>query len=300
MPIEALPQKTIRAIGSTSVISDPYSVVKELIDNALDASTTSLQIEISQNTLDVIQLKDSGHGISPEDQQYVCKRAFTSKIQTLDDLKNVGGSSLGFRGEALASVAELSGVLAVTTRVKSEVAGRCSKYGRNGELTGYADLASFLACVPFLIFHRRTQRTSHPVGTTVRITDFLKHIPVRRQTALKCATKSLSRIKKLVQAYAIAHPSKRFSLKVLKAKIENNNWTYAPNADASLSDAALKVAGREVSSSCDVKRLSSQSTPGNQGGATDQQDYEAIAFLPNTQSGELILFKDPVTFLPTN
>ncbi|KAJ5844916.1 hypothetical protein N7534_008585 [Penicillium rubens] len=265
MPIEALPQKTIRAIGSTSVISDPYSVVKELIDNALDASTTSLQIEISQNTLDVIQLKDSGHGISPEDQQYVCKRAFTSKIQTLDDLKNVGGSSLGFRGEALASVAGLSGVLAVTTRVKSEVAGRCSKYGRNGELTG-------------------TQRTSHPVGTTVRITDFLKHIPVRRQTALKCATKSLSRIKKLVQAYAIAHPSKRFSLKVLKAKIENNNWTYAPNADASLSDAALKVAGREVSSSCDVKRLSSQSTPGNQGGATDQQDYEAIAFLPNTQS----------------
>ncbi|KAJ6186570.1 hypothetical protein N7519_007871 [Penicillium mononematosum] len=264
MPIEALPQKTIRAIGSTSVISDPYSVVKELIDNALDASTTSLHIEISQNTLDVIQIKDNGHGISPEDQQYVCKRAFTSKIQTLDDLKNVGGSSLGFRGEALASVAELSGALAVTTRVESEVAGRCLKYGRNGELTG-------------------TQRTSHPVGTTVRITDFLKHIPVRRQTALKGATKNLSRIKKLVQAYSIAQPSKRFSLKVLKAKIENNNWTYAPNADASLSDAALKVAGSEVSSCCAVKGLSSQSTAGNQGGASDQQEYEVIAFLPKTQ-----------------
>ncbi|OQE09006.1 hypothetical protein PENFLA_c119G05452 [Penicillium flavigenum] len=264
MPIEALPEKTIRAIGSTSVISDPYSVVKELIDNALDASTTSLQIEISQNTLDVIQLKDNGHGISPEDQQYVCKRAFTSKIQTLDDLKNVGGSSLGFRGEALASVAELSGVLAVTTRVESEVAGRCLKYGRNGELTG-------------------TKRTSHPVGTTVRITDFLKHIPVRRQTALKGATKNLSRIRKLVQAYAISQPSKRFSLKVLKAKVENNNWTYAPNADASLSDAALKIAGSEVSSSCALKRLSSQSTAGNQGGASDQQEYEAIAFLPKTQ-----------------
>lgn len=141
MPIEALPQKTIRAIGSTSVISDPYSVVKELIDNALDASATSLQIEISQNTVDTIQLKDNGHGISPEDQQYVCKRAFTSKIQTLDDLKNVGGSSLGFRGEALASAAEMSRVLAVTTRVESEVAGRCLKYGRNGELIGYTDLA---------------------------------------------------------------------------------------------------------------------------------------------------------------
>jgi DNA mismatch repair ATPase MutL len=73
---------------------------------------------------------------------------------------------------------------------------------------------------------------------------------------LKGATKSLSRIKKLVQAYAIAQPSKRFSLKVLKAKIENNNWTYAPNAEASLSDAAFKVAGTEVSSCCVEKRIS--------------------------------------------
>ncbi|KGO46266.1 DNA mismatch repair protein, C-terminal [Penicillium expansum] len=264
MPIEALPQKTIRAIGSTSVISDPYSVVKELVDNALDASATSLQIEISQNTVDIIQLKDNGHGISPEDHQHVCKRTFTSKIRTLDDLKNVGGSSLGFRGEALASVAEMSGVLAVTTRVQSEVAGLCLKYGRNGELT-------------------ESQRTSHPVGTTVRITDFLKHIPVRRQTALKGATKNLTRIKKLLQAYAIAQPSKRLSLKVLKAKNENNNWTYAPSADASLSDAALKVAGTDVSASCIMKRLSSQNTAGNNRGSSDQKEHEAIAFLPKTQ-----------------
>lgn len=289
MPIEALPQKTIRAIGSTSVISDPYSVVKELVDNALDASATSLHIEISQNSVDVIQLKDNGHGISTEDQQHVCKRAFTSKIQTLDDLKNVGGSSLGFRGEALASVAEMSGVLAVTTRVEAEVVGRSLKYGRNGELTGYADPARFLASMSLLTFHRRTQRTSHPVGTTVRITDFLKHIPVRRQTALKSATKSLTRIKKLLQAYAIAQPSKRLSLKVLKAKSENSNWAYAPSADASLSDAALKVAGTEVCSSCVLKLLSSQSMAGNERGLSDQEEYEAIAFLPKTQFGELIL-----------
>jgi DNA mismatch repair ATPase MutL len=106
---------------------------------------------------------------------------------------------------------------------------------------------------------------------------------------LKGATKNLSRIKKLVQAYAIAQPSKRFSLKVLKAKIENNNWTYAPNAEASLSDAAFKVAGTEVCSCCVEKRISSQSTTGNRGGASDQQEYEAIAFLPKTQFGELIL-----------
>ena len=134
MPIEALPQATIRAIGSTSVISDSYSVVKELLDNALDASASSLLVEISQNTLDIIQVKDNGHGISSEDYPNVCKHTFTSKIQTIDDLKNVGGSSFGFRGEALASVAEMSGGVIITTRIASEITGSSLKYRRDGEL----------------------------------------------------------------------------------------------------------------------------------------------------------------------
>jgi DNA mismatch repair protein MutL len=134
----ALPQTTVRAIGSASVIFDPCSVVKELIDNALDASATSLQVEISQNTLDIIQLKDNGHGIPPEDYPSVCKHTFTSKIQTVDDLKNIGGTSLGFRGEALASVAEMSGGVTISTRSASEVTGTCLKYARDGELLRYS------------------------------------------------------------------------------------------------------------------------------------------------------------------
>jgi DNA mismatch repair ATPase MutL len=138
MPIVALPQTTVRAIGSASVIFDPCSVVKELIDNALDASATSLQVEISQNTLDIIQLKDNGHGIPTEDHPNVCKHTFTSKIQTVDDLKNIGGTSLGFRGEALASVAEMSGGVTISTRSASEVIGTCLKYARDGELFRYS------------------------------------------------------------------------------------------------------------------------------------------------------------------
>lgn len=135
MPIEALPQATVRAIGSTSVISDPCSVVKELLDNALDASATSVSVEISPNTVDVIQVKDNGHGISAEDHPCVCKHAFTSKISSIDDLKNVGGSSLGFRGEALASIADMSGAVTVTTRVASEIVASNLEYGRDGELS---------------------------------------------------------------------------------------------------------------------------------------------------------------------
>lgn len=134
MPIVALPPTTIRAIGLLSAISDPSSVVKELLDNALDASATSVTIEISQNTLDVIQVRDSGHGIAAEDFTVLCKRSYTSKIQTIGDLRTIGGKSLGFRGEALASIAEMSGALFVTTRTSSESAGCYLSYGRDGVL----------------------------------------------------------------------------------------------------------------------------------------------------------------------
>jgi DNA mismatch repair ATPase MutL len=134
MPIEALPQSTARAIGSSSTISDPSSIVKELLDNALDASATSISIEITQDTVGLLQVKDNGHGIPQEDHKAVCKRGFTSKIRTVEDLRTLGGTSLGFRGEALASAAEMSGGLTVATRVDAEVVGSLLKYGRDGEL----------------------------------------------------------------------------------------------------------------------------------------------------------------------
>lgn len=134
MPITALPPSAVRAIGSLNVISDPCSVIKELLDNALDAAATSVTIEISQNTLDVIQVKDNGVGIPSEDYAVLCKRSFTSKIRTLEDLRTIGGRSLGFRGEALASIAEMSGAITVATRAESDAVGSCLKYGRGGGL----------------------------------------------------------------------------------------------------------------------------------------------------------------------
>ena len=134
MPIAPLPDSTVRAIGSSLVLNDACSVVKELIDNALDAIATSITVEISLDTLDIIQVKDNGHGIGVEDRQLVCKRGCTSKIKTFEDLDKLGGSFLGFRGEALASVVELSGAVALTTRVDGEVVGTTLKFGRDGSL----------------------------------------------------------------------------------------------------------------------------------------------------------------------
>jgi DNA mismatch repair protein MutL len=132
--IKALLPTTVSQIGSSQVLFDPSLVVKELIDNALDARATAIFVDISVNTIDSIQVKDNGHGIPAEDRSMACRRYCTSKIRDFHDLKQVGGSWLGFRGEALASMAEMSGLLSVTTRVEGEPVAVLLKFGRNGEI----------------------------------------------------------------------------------------------------------------------------------------------------------------------
>ena len=104
---------------------------------------------------------------------------------------------------------------------------------------------------------RSTERASHPVGTTVRVTDFFKYQPVRKQAALKHPAKWLAKIKRIIQAYALARPTVRFSLRVLKAKTDKSNFVYAPKPGANVEDAAFKVVGRDCASQCDWTVLES-------------------------------------------
>lgn len=132
--IAALPPTTAKLIGSSQVFADPSSVVKELIDNALDARANAILVDTTANTIDAIQVKDTGHGIPQEDRPLTCRPYCTSKIRDFSDLKAVGGKWLGFRGEALASMAEISGTLEITTRVEGEAVAMKMTYGRDGEL----------------------------------------------------------------------------------------------------------------------------------------------------------------------
>lgn len=134
MPITALPPDTIRSIGSIQALTDPCSLVKELIDNSLDAQASTVSIELSINTLDVVQVKDNGHGIFPADRSMICRPYCTSKIKCFDDIENIGGKSLGFRGEALASAAEMSGGIAVSTRIEGETTAVSLTFTRQGEI----------------------------------------------------------------------------------------------------------------------------------------------------------------------
>lgn len=136
MPITALPPNAVRAIGSSQALTDSASVVKELLDNAIDGRATSISIEVSANTLDDIRVKDNGHGIAPNDRALICRSHCTSKMRDLHDLEMIGGRSLGFRGEALASAAEMSGSLTINTRIEGEGTAVELKFDRKGQISG--------------------------------------------------------------------------------------------------------------------------------------------------------------------
>ncbi|KAF2013477.1 hypothetical protein BU24DRAFT_350432, partial [Aaosphaeria arxii CBS 175.79] len=250
--IKALPPTTIRQLGSSQVLVDPTSIVKELIDNAIDARASAIWIDISSNTIDSIQVKDNGHGIPAEDRALVCRRYCTSKIRDFHDLKEVGGKWLGFRGEAMASMAEISGTLTLHTRVEGEPVAVLLQYGRNGELVS-------------------TKRASHPVGSTVKVTDIFSSLPVRKQTALKHSSAYLAKVKRMMQSYALARPGVRLQFRVLKGKTDGANFSYAPNATASVKDAVTKTIGKNCASQCESSVLK---TAG----------YEIHAFLPKATS----------------
>lgn len=120
MAIQPLPKSSTVQLSSGQVLLDPTSVVKELVDNAIDAQSKSIAIEISANTLNSIQVRDNGRGINPDDWSLVGQRFCTSKIRSMEDLANIGGTSMGFRGEALNSLITLAEKVEVTTRIEGE------------------------------------------------------------------------------------------------------------------------------------------------------------------------------------
>jgi len=228
MSIKELPRATSHLLSSSQVLTTPASLVKELLDNALDAKATSIDIVIAANTLDKIEVRDNGHGITLQDLNVIGKRGYTSKLRNFNEVKTIGGLSLGFRGEALASAVELGGV-SITTRVEGEVVATSIKLNAHGGISSQTSI-------------------SHPVGTTVCVTNFFSRLPVRKQTALKDARKTMSKIKEMLQSYALARLNVRLTLKVLKAT--KSNWSFAPRANEGTREIISHVIGRETAAQC--------------------------------------------------
>lgn len=226
MPIHPLPPETVRLLGSSVAISTPAALVKELIDNAIDARATSVEVLISPNTVDRIQVRDNGSGIALEDLDFLGRRAHTSKLRSFEEL-NRGVGTLGFRGEALASANCLaSNGLTVTTRPKREpVATRVKLKPAVGGVQGRCP-------------------TSAPPGTTVSAEGLFGNIPVRRQQAVKECRTTLAKVRDLMLAYVLARPRLKASLRVVGEP--GQGWMYAPSTSSTTGDVILKAFGKYV------------------------------------------------------
>ncbi|KFY23393.1 hypothetical protein V493_05883 [Pseudogymnoascus sp. VKM F-4281 (FW-2241)] len=229
MAIHPLPSSTKRILGSCQALTTPVSLVKELIDNAIDAKATSIDVVISANTVDKIEVHDNGHGIAQEDLDSLGRHGHTSKLRNFGELRTVGSLCLGFRGEALASAVSL-GSVTVTTRAEGEPIAFVVTLNATGGISSKSSI-------------------SHPIGTTVCVSNFLSALPVRRQTSVSDAPKTISKIKNILQSYALARLQVRFALKV--AKTGKGNWSYIPHPKGyNIKEAAIQVVGKDVAKQC--------------------------------------------------
>lgn len=110
MSIQALPESTTRRLGAGQALPSPAALVKGLLDNAIDARATSIEVLLSANVLDKIEVRDNGSEIAADDLGKVRKSGHTSKLTCFEELRTVGRASLGFRGEALASACTMGDV----------------------------------------------------------------------------------------------------------------------------------------------------------------------------------------------
>ncbi|HZS71385.1 MAG TPA: DNA mismatch repair endonuclease MutL [Candidatus Acidoferrum sp.] len=186
--IRILPEAVANKIAAGEVVERPASVVKELLENALDAGANSVRVEVEQGGKRLIRVMDDGHGMTHDDALLAFERHATSKLKTADDLGAI--ATLGFRGEALPSIASVCRLLLVTRDV-SEAEGTRVEFA-GGKLIG-------------------VKPAGVPAGTTLTVSDLFYNVPARRKF-LKSDSTELGHIASLVTHYALANPEKRFFL----------------------------------------------------------------------------------------
>lgn len=187
--IQILDSQAANQIAAGEVVERPISVVKELIENALDAGAQQIEVTIEGSGVDLIRVRDNGRGISPEDLSRAVLRHATSKIRSIDDLNNL--KTLGFRGEALPSIASVS-KMEIITRPREEISGMLLR------LEGGVQ-------VDF-------KETGCPVGTTVTVEDLFFNTPARRKF-LKSTNTEFGLISDVIGRLALARPDVAFTLK---------------------------------------------------------------------------------------
>ncbi|HEV2115510.1 MAG TPA: DNA mismatch repair endonuclease MutL [Terriglobales bacterium] len=214
--IHVLPEHVANKIAAGEVVERPVSVVKELLENALDAGARRIRVNVEAGGKKLIQVTDDGCGMSRDDAMLAFERHATSKIRTADDLLSV--ATLGFRGEALPSIGSVSR-LRLETRAAEDPAGTVIEIN-GGKLL-------------------RVEEAGLPAGTSIAVRDLFFNVPARKKF-LKAESTELSHIASLVTHYALAHPDKHFELHSL-----TNAMLVAPPV-ATHAERVYQIFGKET------------------------------------------------------
>ena len=214
--IQLLDQKTIDNIAAGEVIERPASVVKELVENAIDAKATQVTVEIKDGGMTLIRVTDNGIGIPKDQVKTAFLRHATSKIRSVEDLLSV--SSLGFRGEALSSISAVAQVELVTKTAESFSGVSYKIYG--GEEEAFDDIGA-------------------PDGTTFLVKNLFYNTPARRKF-LKSATTEAGYVEQMMVHIALSHPEISFKF------IHNNKNKIYTSGNGKVKDIIYHIYGRDV------------------------------------------------------
>ncbi len=216
MPIHILPPEVANQIAAGEVVERPASAVKELIENSLDARATDIRVEVREGGRRLIRVQDDGSGIPGSEAALAFQRHATSKITSAADLDHI--TTLGFRGEALASIASVAHV-SLLTRTREEQAGTYIRMVEGREV-------------------ERSLRGT-PVGTLVTVEHLFASIPARLKFLKQPATEA-AHIQQVVTRYALAYPERRFSL------VSDGRLVFQSTGSGQLHDVLVKVYGLDV------------------------------------------------------
>ena len=189
--IKAIEGRSVHQIQSGQVIVDLNSVVKELVENSLDAGATSIDIRFKNQGLDSIEVSDNGKGISPDDYETIALKHYTSKLSSYEDLASL--ETFGFRGEALSSMCALSKFHIITARAEDGAVGKRLDFEVSGKLKGTSVVAA--------------QR-----GTTVVVENLFHSLPVRRKELEKNIKREYGKVTTLLNSYACISVGVRYAV----------------------------------------------------------------------------------------
>src|SRR5713101_7722138 len=216
MPIQQLAPDVAAKIAAGEVVERPASVVKELIENSIDAGATQIRVDLAHGGLQLIRITDKGCGIPVDELPLALARHATSKVASIDDLERI--RSLGFRGEALASIAAVAEVTLLSRYREAEQGAQIAAH--NGQIS-------------------ETTAAASPVGTTVTVRNLFSAVPARLKF-LKSRNVEVSHCHHLLEQYALAYPEIRFSV------ASDGRQIFATSGDGQLSSVLLDIYGLQV------------------------------------------------------